>query len=273
MLYDLSKVLPQLLYPAAAVIWLSALAMLLLLRGRRRSGLLLGGGALAAFALAASPVVSDGLRAQLERWFPPQPSHELPEADAIIALGGGLSPQAPPRLLPDLGDAADRLWYAAELWHAGRAPRVVLTGGNQPWLPAARSAAADSRRFVERLGVPAAAIEVVGEPRNTHEEAVAVAELSRQRGWTAVLLVSSALHLCRAMAVFRGQGVPVVAAPADIRVVPRAAVHPMRWLPDAEALKGTTHALREYLGLWSYRWRGWMGTEPLPDCALPGSWQ
>ena len=66
MLYDLSKVLPQLLYPAAAVIWLSALAMLLLLRGRRRSGLLLGGGALAAFALAASPVVSEGLRAQLE---------------------------------------------------------------------------------------------------------------------------------------------------------------------------------------------------------------
>lgn len=270
MLYDLAKVLPQLLYPAAAVIWLSALGMLLLAGGWRRSGLLLGGLTLAAFALAASPVVSERLRASLERSFPPRPSQALPEADAIIALGGGLSPVAPPRRMPDLGDAADRLWYAAELWHAGRAPRVVLTGGNQPWLPAARSAAADSRLFVERLGVPASAIEVLGEARNTYEEAVAVAGLSQRRGWNAALLVSSALHLCRAMAVFRGQGVSVIAAPTDIEVVPRAARHPMRWLPDAEALDGTTHALREYLGFWLYRWRGWMGTQPLPDCARPG---
>lgn len=268
-LYDLTKVLPQLLYPTAAVIWLTALAMLLLLSGWRRSGLLLGAVTLAGFALAASPVVSEWLRGSLEQSFPPRPSYSLPEADVIIALGGGLSPVAPPRLMPDLDEAADRLWYAAELWHAGRAPRVVLTGGNQPWLPAARSAAADARRFVERLGVPAHAIGILGEPRNTYEEAVAVGELSRERGWNAALLVSSALHLCRAMAVFRGQGVPVIAAPTDIEVVSRTARHPMRWLPEAGALDGTTEALREHLGFWLYRGRGWMGNGPVPDCARP----
>ena len=29
------------------------------------------------------------------------------------------------------------------------------------------------------------------------------------------------------------------------------------WLPDAEALAASTRALKEYLGLWVYRYRGW----------------
>ncbi|NCC28430.1 MAG: YdcF family protein, partial [Gammaproteobacteria bacterium] len=45
-------------------------------------------------------------------------------------------------------------------------------------------------------------------------------------------------------------------APTDFEVMPEPA-HLMRWLPDAEALSDSTRALKEYVGWWVYRWRGW----------------
>ena len=41
--------------------------------------------------------------------------------DAIVVLGGGIAPAAPPYTPePDLTDAADRIWQAARLFHARR---------------------------------------------------------------------------------------------------------------------------------------------------------
>ena len=42
----------------------------------------------------------------------------------------------------------------------------------------------------------------------------------------------------------------------NIEVLPEPN-HPLRWLPDAEALHDSTRALKEYLGLAVYRLRGW----------------
>jgi uncharacterized SAM-binding protein YcdF (DUF218 family) len=78
----------------------------------------------------------------------------------------------------------------------------------------------------------------------------------RESGIENVFLVTSALHMPRALGTFRAAGIEAVPAPADFEVMPETA-HPLRWMPDAEALQDSSRALKEYLGWWVYRWRGW----------------
>ena len=42
-----------------------------------------------------------------------------------------MTPAVPPFLMePDLADAADRVWYAARLYHRGVARRIIVSGGS-----------------------------------------------------------------------------------------------------------------------------------------------
>jgi uncharacterized SAM-binding protein YcdF (DUF218 family) len=53
--------------------------------------------------LWSTPAFSDWIRAGLEQRYPPSTLDGLPEADAIVVLGGGTEPAAPPeRLDPNL---------------------------------------------------------------------------------------------------------------------------------------------------------------------------
>ena len=47
-------------------------------------------------------------------------------------------------------------------------------------------------------------------------------------------------------------------APTNFGAVEREARTVRDWLPDAEALAGTTRALKEYLGFFVYQVRGWL---------------
>ena len=88
------------------------------------------------------------------------------------------------------------------------------------------------------------------------ENALYTAEILEAQGMGPVLLVTSALHMPRALATFRAAGVDAIPAATDFEVMPRPRVL-LDWLPDAEALAASTRALKEYLGLWVYRYRGW----------------
>jgi uncharacterized SAM-binding protein YcdF (DUF218 family) len=112
------------------------------------------------------------------------------------------------------------------------------------------------RQFLTDLGVPPDAVWIENHSRSTHENALQTARLLEQHGLQQVLLVTSALHLPRALATFRAAGINALPAPTDFEVMPQPP-HLLRWLPDAQALADSTRALKEYWGLWVYRWRGW----------------
>ncbi|HSH41759.1 MAG TPA: ElyC/SanA/YdcF family protein, partial [Arenicellales bacterium] len=76
-----------------------------------------------------------------------------------------------------------------------------------------------------------------------------------ERGWRRVLLVTSATHMRRAVLAFRHAGVEVTPVPTDFIAVDANAPEALSWIPSVEALMGTTHALREYLGRLWYRVR------------------
>jgi uncharacterized SAM-binding protein YcdF (DUF218 family) len=62
----------------------------------------------------------------------------------------------------------------------------------------------------------------------------------------------------RALATCRASGIDAVPASTDVEVVWAAGGHPLDWLPDSEALDGTTRAVKELIGAQVYRWRGWL---------------
>ncbi|PKL95524.1 MAG: YdcF family protein [Gammaproteobacteria bacterium HGW-Gammaproteobacteria-8] len=240
------KILTALVLPPGGLLLLAALGLLLAWRGWR-SGPWLGGGALLALWLLATPAVSDLLRFSLERRFPPQDPARMPSADAIVLLGGGLMPSHRRNPFPDLGRAADRYWHAFRLWRAGRAPEILISGGALPWTDAAASEAEAALGLLVDLGIPAQRVLIEPASLNTRQNADLSAEILRGRGARRILLVTSALHMRRALRQFDNTGLEVIPAATDHEVGDEPPGL-LRWLPDSEALDGSRRALKEYLG-------------------------
>jgi len=132
-----------------------------------------------------------------------------------------------------------------------------VAAGNLPLLDAVKPEAELIRALVA-WGVPSAAIEIAGASRNTYENAIEIKGMRRKSRFKSALLVTSAVHMSRVMAVFQRAGLPVIASTADVLVVERSQRNLLSWLPDASALAMTTFAVREWLGYWAYRARGYL---------------
>ena len=241
------KLAIALLAPLGTALVLALLAPGLSALGRSRLGRLAGALAFLWLLTWSLPPASFALRGSLEAAYPYQAPLDLPRAPVAVVLGGGIDPPGTLHRPANLNDRADRVLYAAELYHAGRAARLLLSGGANPAI-SARSEAAVSRELLMALGVPGEAILVEDESRNTRQNAAFSARMLRERGVDEVLLVTSALHMRRAVARFRDQGLSVIPAATDHEARDRFTA--VDWLPDAEALDGSGRAFKEIVGFW-----------------------
>jgi uncharacterized SAM-binding protein YcdF (DUF218 family) len=255
MLY-LSKLLPVFVYPLGAAILLGAVALALLFVGYLRTARWLLAAILIALWVVSTPLFANWITVRLEGTHPPQAIEALPAADAVILLGGVLDRPASGGIPADLGEAADRLLHAARLYRAGKAPRIIVTGGNLPWIGGAPESETLAELLVE-LGLPRPALIVEPKSVNTRESGVNVAAIFREQSWRTGLLVTSGTHMPRALAVFHAAGVDVAPAATDIHGRPRYRVSLLACLPDAAALTRSTSAFKEFIGLYAYRWLGW----------------
>lgn len=131
---------------------------------------------------------------------------ELPRADALAVLSGS-------------GAYVERTRAAAELFHAGRAPRIVLTNDNSigGWsVEQQRNPLFVERAAAElkRAGVPPEQIVVLPSPvSSTYDEATLLRSYAEREGVRSLLVVTSAYHSRRAWwtlrRVFRGSDVSV----------------------------------------------------------------
>ena len=187
--------------------------------------------------------------------------------DAIVILGGGERSLDPPRVLPEVNEAGDRLIYGAWLYRRGRAPNVLVTGGRIDFLRSTTPGAVSMAALLEFFGVPQQAIWLESEARNTYENATYSRQLLTEHQAHRILLVTSALHMPRAVRLFERQGLDVIPAPTDFLIsdaewadITRADVRTqlIYLLPDSESLFRTTQALKEYIGIAVYGLRGWL---------------
>lgn len=254
----LSKLLPLFVYPLGMSTWLLVAALLLGAANRRRSAMLCTGVALAILVVSGNGRVATALHRSLEQTYPPVPLAASASADAIIVLGGGLGLPLAPRVDIDLVGSSDRLRHAARLYTAGKAPRLILSGGNVFPQPPLLSESEYASRLLQEWGVPGDAVLLETQSRNTYENAQRSRELMARHGIRDALLVTSAAHMPRAAAVFRSAGVAVVPSPTDFNAVDTEQPELLSWIPDASSLAATTTAIKELLGILSYRLRGWI---------------
>jgi uncharacterized SAM-binding protein YcdF (DUF218 family) len=252
-----TKILAQLIYPLNLSLLLSIMAGILLLRRWQRLGSLCLFIAVSWLWLCATPVFSDKLRNSLEQIYPAEPIAMLPQADAILVLGGCVEPASPPRQTINLLAGADRVWYAAQLYRAGKAPQIVVSGGQSPWSGMEKSEAEAMAEFLTDLGIPDSAILLEMESLNTYQNALLSKPLLEKNNIQSVLLVTSALHFPRAFAIFKTMGIVAFPAPTDFEITDTPNTL-LRWLPDTSALDGSTRAIKEYLGWYVYKMQGWI---------------
>jgi uncharacterized SAM-binding protein YcdF (DUF218 family) len=262
MFFFLSKFLPPFIYPLGLACLLVIAALLLTRRRRWQQACLLL--ALGLLWLGGNRWVSLELARSLEwRYLPPE---EIPQADAIVLLGGGTLPAEYPRTLVEVGEAGDRVIYAAWLYNQGKAEHILSSGGLADWSSRQRTPAEDMQFLLEMMGVPPDAIWLQPDSLNTLEDALFSARILREQGAEKILLVTSATHMPRSVRLFEAQGFEVIPAPTDFVVTQSAEkeagqsdwrAHLINLLPSAENLALTTKVLKEYIGIFVYDLRGW----------------
>jgi len=211
-------------------------------------------------AIAGCPIVDAWLTGSLEGQYPDLGADSYPSAQAIVVLGGTIHMPSMVHRASGIIAPSDRLLMALRLYHAGKAPLVVLSGGNNPLFAEhvpEQSEADVMRGLLEEWGIPDAAIQLEGGSVNTRENALFSRKVLAGRGIGRIILVTSATHMPRAAATFRKVGFEVVAAPADFQSGWGKQNTMVRWIPEAGALIGSSRAIREWVGQWVYRLRGW----------------
>ncbi len=260
----LSKFLPLFVYPLGLSFLLLIVALIAYRHPRLQFGLIAAAALL--LWIGSNRWFSYTLARSLEwQYLPQQP---MPQADAIVVLGGGTESAQYPRQMVEVNSAGDRVLYAAQLYKEGKAPAILVSGGNITWLYGrSMTPAQEMADILHRLDVPDDAIWLQSNSRNTQEDAELSTALLKEKGAKRVLLVTSAIHMPRAVALFKHLGVDVIPAPTDYTVTqdgwdnlmqpdPQALL--VNLLPNTSSLGLTTNAMKEYLGLFVYGLRGWL---------------
>lgn len=268
----LSKLLPLLVYPAGLAVVLLLAALILRKHARWRTGLTVA--ALLVIWLAGNRLVAmsaahslEGQYAALALDLSQDARLDEPLADVILVLGGATREGFSPRPTNEVNEAGDRVIYAARLWQAGAAPRILVTGGVVAVQgPAGQPESAIMAELLETMGIPADVILQESESLNTVQNAVNSKEILDAEGLESVLLVTSATHMPRSAAIFARQGYDFIPAPTDFYVTdadrahywsPQLEVQVFNLIPSAEDMALTTLAMKEWIGIWVYRLRGW----------------
>lgn len=193
--------------------------------------------------------IGAGLETDWERPGMPHGSIEgLPDADAIVVLGGGMGMHEECGA-PEMLSSADRVWTGARLYKSGKAKIVTLSGpdverGTVP--------------LMLDFGVPREAMLYFSDARNTEEESRMIFE--RLAGTVKdrpprILLVTSAWHMSRSKLLFEKSGFEVVPAPTDFEMS-YAREQPVEigaFFPSSDALRINSYAVKEWIANFGYR--------------------
>ena len=272
-MYIINKIVGCIVSPVGFCIVLVAVAVLARVLGRRRLAGWAVVLALANFWIWSTPWMTKWMGAALEAGFLVDgrvPEVEsLPEAELIELHGGGMGIDTNVSAYAEMWTSADRVWHAARIWKAGKAPIIFVTGGGVRLTTAG---------LLQDLGIPTNAVVFVEDPRNTEEEAKAVSgfriqvpssrfqdlgekletcNMKLETTRPKVLVVTSAWHLKRTMLMYQkyAPNVEAIPAPCDFEntMVTERVTGWTLFLPDPAAFMANSVAFHEWLGYWGYK--------------------
>ena len=264
-MYYINKIIGVVVSPVGLAIIGGAGALICARLKRQRLAKWLGWLTIAWLWLWMTPIMTWVVGVPLEREFLVDgrvPAAEtFPEADAIILLGGSMGIETNLSTYAEMWTSADRVWQAARLLKAGKAPKVIATGNG---------AIDTTLPLLKDFGVAEECVSFL-DARNTEEEARKVGEFMsggvRERSsptrplkdssTSKILLVTSAWHMKRARMMFEKYApeIEVVCAPADFEQTMMAEnlFSSKAILPDVNALYLNSVALHEWVGIIGYK--------------------
>lgn len=205
------------LQPGNIILLLVLLACLvLLLRWRGLATFLL----FTALVVAMLPTVfgaSDWLGWQLESRVQ-KPEELPPQVDGIIVLGGSIEWQiSQEQGQLNLNAAAERMVAGTALARRYPQAHLVLTGVYRETVPLEFRAQPAAQSMFSGPEFAGRQVTFIGEARSTYEEGLLALETVAPRPGETWLLVTSAMHMPRALAVFNTLGWSVTPWPVDYR--------------------------------------------------------
>jgi uncharacterized SAM-binding protein YcdF (DUF218 family) len=192
----------------------------------------------------------------LEKNYPPVPIEEVPEADVILVLGGMINPLPYHKGQVDLLASAERLTEAVRLYQNKKAKKIFFTGGSGI-LFSYEPESVLAKKFLIQMGVKEEDILLEEKSRNTFENALYSKEILASNSYKKIILITSAFHMKRAEAIFRKQEIDTFVFPVDYRSISSS----FNWdmlVPSVGALETTTIALKEWVGIFVYSYKGYL---------------
>lgn len=256
-MFLIAKIFSLLLSPffLAVLCLLFGLSLLWLTKRQLTGKVLVSAGFLLLLFLSIGHL-SDRLLKPLEGRYPPllpdgvaerQDAPDLSQVKWIVVLGGGhiSDPRVPVTSRIATGSLV-RLTEAVRLHRALPESKIVLMGGPvfDP-VPEVETAAA----IAQIMNVSRRNLVLEKASRDTEDQAVAAGKIV---GSDPFILVTSASHMTRAMALFKKMGMKPIAAPTHYRVLQRPAESPQDYIPSSGTIGRAENAAYEYLCmLWS----------------------
>jgi uncharacterized SAM-binding protein YcdF (DUF218 family) len=194
-----------------------------------------------------------GLLRGLEREYPPlqgaagegaAAANSTEPVQWIVILGGGhtCDPKIP--VISRLSEASlVRLAEGIRLYRENTGSKLLVSGGG------IFQSCTDARSMAEAavlLGVPVGDVVLENKSRDTEEEALLIKEMLDGERF---LLVTSAAHMPRSMALFRKQGMEPIPAPVGQMVADDGGLSPGEFFPGPDGLKRSTVLFYEWLGI------------------------
>ena len=197
---------------------------------------------------------SDLLLIPLERQYPPlmiesadgglSSSDSIHSVKWVVLLGGGhIADPSVPVTSQISNESLTRLVECVRIYRLIAGSKIILSGGA---VYDSSSEASTFAKVAEILNVNARDIVLDDLSRDTEEQAQNTRSIV---GHDRFVLVTSAYHMPRSMAIFEKAGLNPIPAPTDHLVKERQMKSPEDFYPSSMGLLKAEHAMHEYLGL------------------------
>lgn len=254
-MFYLSKIFWLVVQPLSLAFLLIVLAALLAFIGlRRTSGLFAALAGLILFITlytTSGNVMLQSLENHIER-----PAQDPASVSCIIMLGGAIENDVmAARGGIEFNAAADRYTQTLRLALKYPQAKLLVSGGDGSFSGQYEGEAKAAESFFQNFGISPDRLIKDNTSRNTFENSANTAQLLRANQLENCLLVTSAFHMPRAMALFAKGGISIAPYPVDYRTTGETQLGLDFTQPSLNA-QNTATAVREWLAIIAYSGTG-----------------
>lgn len=254
MFFILSKILAFILSPLVWVVLLLIGSFITKIEGRSKKLRII---ALVVLYLSSNSFIVDEC---FRQWEPVTPDYDLQTTkyDGAIVLGG--IGQIDMRLEKiNFGWSSDRLFQVLPYYYNGRIKKIIFTGGSGSIEFPEKREGIYVKKYLQSILIPDSAMIIESNSKNTYENAVFTKKILDSLHVNGhFLLVTSAYHMRRSMAVFKKAGFTNLTPYITNKVSGSRRFTPDHLLiPSQDALYSLHFLIHEWVGYLVYKLKGY----------------